>query len=237
MGYVRALRNAGFSLGALLTSAALAVGTTTAYDLLPIGNAVSFVLAGSLLFGISNVRAPQDRRTGHPLRGIRPRYFVLSALNVVMLLHDTILELALPLYVIKYTDIPATTLPLLFVLNTALVVLLQRRLSRTAAPVAGAARAERTAGYLLAVTCACLAAAGMLPPAGGVIALVAGVLLLTVGESLQVAGAWELSHTYAPATDRGAHLAIFSIGIGVQRSVGPAIVSLFAIWAQPPGSR
>ena len=230
MGYVRALRNAGFSLGGLVTSVAIAVGTTAAYDVLPIGNAVSFMSAGILLSGIANNRASRTR-AGQPVRrGIRPRYLVLAALNVIMLMHDTILQLALPLYVLNQTRVPALVLPPMFVLNTVLVVVVQRRLSRWAATIPGAARAEQAAGFLLAATCGCFAVVSMLPPIGAVLALVAGVVALTLGESLQVAGSWELSHEHAPAARRGAHLAVFSIGIGVEHSIGPAIVSLLAVW-------
>lgn len=179
---------------------------------MPIGNAVSFALAGIVLPAIANVRAPKVHRADLPRRRIRPRYLALSALNVVMLLHDTILQLALPLYVLHQTHIPAIVLPPMFVLNTVLVVLVQRRLSR------------RTA------TCGCFAVISVLPPVGGVLTLAAGVVALTIGESLQVAGSWELSHEHAPVAERGAHLAVFSIGVGVQQSVGPAIVSLLAVW-------
>lgn len=229
MGYVRALRNAGFSLGAMLTSIVIAVGTPASYDALVIGNGVSFAVAGILLLRVGNVRAPRAGQTGSWIRAIRPRYLGLAALNVVMLLHDTILQLALPLYIIKQTDVPTSMLPLMFALNTVLVMALQRRLSRRVTSIADAARAEQTAGYYLAATCACMAVTGLLPPAGAVIALVVGVVLLTIGESLQIAGAWELSHSHAPVTDRGAYLAVFSIGLGAQRSVGPGVVSLFAV--------
>ncbi|QFU91054.1 MFS transporter [Amycolatopsis sp. YIM 10] len=230
MGYVRALRNAGFSLGALAASLALVIGTAQAYDAIPIGNAVSFALAGLLLGGIRNTRAPRTDRPKRQLVGVRPRYLVLGLLNVVMLLHDTMLLLALPLFVLGHTTVPASVLPLMFALNTVLVVVLQRRLSRVAATMRGAARAELIAGWLLAATCLCLAAAALLPGAGAVVVLVVAVVLLTLGESLQVAGAWELSHSHAPEADRGRYLAAFSIGIGLQRSLGPVVVSAFAVF-------
>jgi hypothetical protein len=230
MGYLRALRNAGFSVGGLLTSAAIAVGTSTAYDLLPVGNAASFAVAGILLPALGNARAPRASSDGAPARRrIRPRYLVLSALNVVLLMHDTILQLALPLYVVTRTHIPATVLPPMFVLNTVLVVLGQRRLSRWTSGVSGAARAEQLAGLLLAASCGCFAAITALSTTGAVIVLVTGVIALTVAESLQVAGSWELSHERAPADERGAYLAVFSIGVGLQQSIGPAIVSLLSV--------
>jgi hypothetical protein len=188
------------------------------------------VLAAALLFGVPAARAPQEQRDRAGLRSVRPRYLVLGLLNVVMLLHNTILQLALPLYVLTRTDVPASVVPLMFVLNTVLVVLLQRRLSRRAATLAGAANAERTAGYLLAGTCVCLAAVGVLPPVAGLAVLGLGVVLLTVGESLQIAGSWELSHAHAPAADRGAHLVVFSMSVGVQNSVGPAVATLLTVW-------
>jgi hypothetical protein len=228
MGYVRALRNAGFSVGGLLTSAAIAVGTTTAYDLLPIGNAASFAVAAAVLPTVGNARAPRPTTEKRPR--IRPRYLALSALNILLLMHDTILQLALPLYVLTRTHIPATVLPPMFVLNTVLVVLGQRRLSRWTAGIARAARAEQFAGFLLAVTCGAFAAIAALPMVGGIVVQVVGVVTLTVAESLQVAGSWELSHEHAPAAERGAHLAVFSIGVGLQQSIGPAIVSLLSVW-------
>ena len=229
MGHIRAVRNAGFSLGALLASAILAIGTPLAYDTLPIINAVSFTMAGLLLLGVGNVRAQRDTRGGIRLREIHWRYLVLAGLNTVMLLHDTILQIALPLFVLEHTSAPAHTVPLLFVLNTVLVILLVRWLSRRAATIPAAARTERTAGFVLAITCCCLATAAFLPPVGAVIALVVGVVLLTVGECLQIAGSWELSHSHAPVATRGAHLAVFSMSIGLQRTVGPAYASLLGV--------
>jgi hypothetical protein len=230
MGHIRAIRNAGFSLGALMTTVVLAIGTSVAYDMLPVINAVSFMVAGVLLLGIRNARAPREAQDGVRVRGIHWRYLLLAGLNTVMLLHDTILQIALPLFVLKHTRAPAATLPLLFVLNTVLVILLARWLSRRAATISGAARSERTAGLVLAITCVCLATAAFLPPVGAVIALVVGVALLTVGESLQIAGGWELSHSHAPVATRGTHLAVFSSSVGLQRSIGPAYASLLGIW-------
>lgn len=227
MGYVRALRNAGFSVGALLTGAAVAVGTPAAYDALVVGNAVSFLVAFALLARVRNVRSQRADDAGPRLRGIRPRYAGLAALNIVLLFHDMILLVALPLYVIEQTDVPPAVLPLLFALNTVLVVALQRWLSLRAATMDGAARATQAAGLYLAGACGCLAVVGLVPPVLGVVALVAGVVLLTVGESLQVAGAWELSYRHAPASDRGAHLALFSLGLGLQRSLAPVVLSVF----------
>lgn len=229
MGYIRALRNAGFSLGALLTSLLLVVGTPAAYDALVIGNAVSFLLAGTLLRA-KNVRAPGTHQRGQRLRAVRPRYLALSGLNVVLQMHDAILLFALPLYVIKQTGVPASTLPLLVALNTVLVVLSQRWLSNRAATLTGAARAERAAGFILAATCLCLALAALLPTVGAVIVLTAAVVSLTLGESLQIAGAWELSRLHAPVSHRGTYLAVFSIGNGVERAVGPSMVALFPLW-------
>lgn len=229
MGYIRALRNAGFSLGALLTSLLIVVGTSAAYDALVIGNAVSFLLAGALLRA-KNVRAPGTHQGGQRLRGVRPRYLALSGLNVVLQMHDAILLFALPLYVIKQTGVPVSVLPLLVALNTVLVVLSQRWLSNHAATLAGAARTQRTAGFILAATCLSLALAALLPAVAAVIVLTVAVVLLTLGESLQIAGAWELSRLHAPVSHRGAYLAVFSISNGVERAVGPSVVALFPLW-------
>jgi len=228
MGYIRALRNAGFSLGALLTSLLLAIGGSAAYDTLVIGNAISFLLAGVLLRArnIRAPRAPRDQR----LFGVRPRYLAFSGLNVMLQMHDTILLFALPLYVVEQTTVPTSVLPLLIALNTVVVVLSQRWLSRRTSTMPGAARAERTAGYILAATCLCLALARLLPTLGALIILTTAVVMLTLGESLQIAGAWELSRLHAPASRRGTYLTVFSISNGVERAVGPSVGALFPVW-------
>ncbi|HEX5496574.1 MAG TPA: MFS transporter [Mycobacteriales bacterium] len=229
MGYVRALRNAGFSVGALLTSLALAANTRAGYDALALGNAASFAVAGLMLVRVPNVTAPSARSGVLRLRGIHPRYLLMTAINSVLLLHDTILVVALPLYVVSLTRVPATVLPLMYVLNTVLVVVLQRRISRRATTIPDAARAVEVAGWYLAISCGPFAAAAVLSPGPGTVALVVGVVVLTIGESLQIAGAWELSHEHAPVTDRGMYLAVFSMGVGVQRSVGPTLLALFGV--------
>lgn len=224
MGYVRALRNAGFSLGALIASLALAADTAAAYDALVLGNAASFAVAGLLLLRTPNRRSEPTRSTGPRLRGVGLGYLRLTALNGLLQLHDTMLLLALPLYVVHATRVPASVLPLLFALNTLLVVVLQRRLSRRAETVADAARAEGRAGWYLALTCLLFAAAGPLPPLPATAALVLGVAVLTVGESLQIAGAWEISRAHAPPAEQGKYLAAFSLGLGLQRSLGPGLL-------------
>lgn len=134
---LRALRNGGFAFGGAVAALTAALGTTTAFHLLVIGNAASFVLAG-LLVANWTPAAPTDEpsireaehKTGY--RGVladRP-FLLLVAANFLFVLCSLVITVLLTIYVTGPLHRPAWLAGLLFTLNGLLVVTAQTVITR-----------------------------------------------------------------------------------------------------------
>ena len=227
LAYERSTRNVGYGLGGLLASAALAGGSRDAYVAVLLLNAASYA-AGTLMV----LRLPRALPTA-PARDhggyrtvLRDRMYVaLASLSSVLWLNDSVLKVGLALWVVERTHVPPYSVGLLFTLNTALVVLLQVRVSRGAGTLAGAGRAYACAGAALLACCGLFAAAaGRSTPVAAVL-LTAAVAALTLGELTASAAEWGASLTLAREELRGRYLAVFSTGASLQQAIGPAIVT------------
>jgi MFS family permease len=219
---LQAVTNVGFIGGAGV--AALVLYLDTGYTALLLANAASYVL-GALV-----IRTLPDTRTGAKPGLPDRRYLVFSALNGVLMCYLAVLTVALPLWIVHRTGAPAWTVGALMALNTILVVALQVRASRGAETVEGAARALRRSGWALLVACLVFAVSDRVP-----LALVAGVVVLTVAELWHSSGAWGLSFALAPADRQGQYLGAFAMGSRIYDTAGPALATGLTLGAGAPG--
>lgn len=142
------------------------------------------------------------------------------------MLYLVVLNVGLPLWVAADTEAPASIVGLLYVVNTALVVLLQIAASRLGKTLARAARAELLAGVLLAVASVLLGLGGLVAGQAAAIALLAaGVVLLTLGEVAHSAASWSISYSLAGERSRTRSLAVFGLGRNGALVVGPLIIT------------
>jgi hypothetical protein len=232
MSVMRVVYNIGFSVGGLLTTVILVVGTRPAFLVIVLGNGVTFLLAGFLLARVPLLADdPPDRATarGWPRSLRQGRYLIVTGLNAVLVLNTTVLTLGIPLWVATRTDAPAAVVGPLMVLNTVLVVLLQVRLSRGADTREGGVRALRWASLAFAACMAVLALSGLLNPVGAVIAVVVATVLLTFGELWHFAGRLSVSYALAPRDRQGEYLSVFWLGSAAALMVGPVLVTVGVI--------
>ena len=220
---LQAITNIGFIGGAGV--AALVLYLDTGYTALLLANAASYLL-GALV-----VRTFPDTRSGTRTGGLPDRrYLVFSALNGVLMCYLAVLTVALPLWIVHRVGAPAWTVGALMALNTVLVVALQVRASRGAETVDGAARALRRSGWALLVACLVFAVSDRVP-----LALVAGVVVLTLAELWHSAGAWGLSFSLAPPDRQGQYLGAFAMGTRIYDTAGPALATGLTLGAGAPG--
>ncbi len=229
MAKIRAVRNVGFGLGALVAAGAIQYGSRAAFVFLIAGNAVSFLIAALMLWSI---RVTQLITVGKSAKGTRPtlvadaRYIAAAVLNGVLSVHLWLLPLALPLLIVMHTKVPIGTFGILFMLNTVMAVLLQARFSRSADKLRGA------------VTCAVLAGASL--AAFGVVAYLMGqvhlvvlatalavvaTVLITFGEMWQSAAGWTISYELARPERRAQYLSTFQMGTAVQAAAAPWVLT------------
>jgi MFS family permease len=230
------LRNLGYGAGGLLAALALLAHGKTPFVVLLAANAVSYVVAGLLVLRLPAVR-PTERQEGDAggyREVVRDRAYVnLALLNVIMALYDSLLLVAMPLWIVTRTKAPLPLTGLLFALNTVLVVLLQVRTTRNIAARGGIARSYRTAAVSFVVACAAFAVAAGVPAVLAIVLLVIALAALTRAELATSAGEWFLSVELAPERLRERYVSVFKTSMAVQQAVGPVLVTtLLASWGR-----
>ncbi|MCC0094424.1 MFS transporter [Streptomyces flavotricini] len=242
----RSVANAGYALGAGLAAIGLAVGTREAYQVLILGNALSFVLAAALVWRTREQRhgrveaaaeaadAPgEGRPDANPWRDRGYLRFVL--LDIPLCLDDSILGVALPLWLIEHTDAPHALVPAFLIINTVLVVVLQMTVSARVRRPREAAGAARLYGLTLLGCCVLLA----LTPEDGAwaasIALLAAAVLVTAAELLRSVSSWELAVSLAPRDARASYLGVAGMSQSIQKSAGPMLLTGVVMAAGPAG--
>ena len=104
--YLRAVTNIGVSFGALLAGWAVQVGTHTAYELLVIGNAISFAASAAILVFLPAI-TPGPGVTGPRWIALRDRpYLLITGLDGIMAIQFKVLTVAIPLWLVQATTAP-----------------------------------------------------------------------------------------------------------------------------------
>ena len=224
----QSLRNLGYGVGGLLAALALLVHGKTPFVVLLAANAATYVVAGLLVLQLTAVR-PLERRRGDTAgyrEVLRDRPYVgLALLNVITALHDSLLLVAMPLWIVTRTKAPLPLTGLLFALNTVLVVLLQVRATRNIAARGGITRSYRTAAVSFVLACGAFALAAGAPAVAATVLLVFALGALTSAELVTSAGEWFLSVNLAPARGRERYLSVFKTSMAVQQAAGPVLVT------------
>ncbi|WP_406836400.1 MFS transporter [Streptomyces sp. AHU1] len=230
----RTVANAGWALGGLVAAAALALGTTAAYQWLLAGDALSFVIvalatarcgeppSAARTVTASKTPAPAARPVG-PWRD--RTYLAYVATETVLFLDDAVFKVGLPLCIAHSDRAPHGLAPLLQVLNSVMVVALQVPLARFGATTAAARALLVPLSAFFALGGAAMALSTTGGTAAVTLSLTAAAIAFTVAEMLHATVSWELSVALAPDTAQGAYLGVHGLAQAAQRSVGPLTVT------------
>jgi hypothetical protein len=248
---LRAVGNIGLTAGFMLAALAQAVHSRTAFLVVFGFNALAFVVVSAAVTAAGRIAGPAapvaeaaaagaaaaegagpapapDAAAGAPSPYRDRRFLVVAAANAVLLLHDCVLFVLLPLWIVRRAGLPADVSSVLLAVNTVLTVLLQTFMAKRATSVQG------IRGALRLVTLAC----GLLVGACALFAVATGhgagvalgcallaVVLLTAGENLHAVAGWELSYELSPPSDRARYLSLFGMGLSAQLIVGPFLMT------------
>lgn len=254
----RSAANAGYALGAGIAAIGLAVGTRGAYQVLILGNALSFLAAAALVWrtrephghgsGDDGEQARAAAGTGDThtdtdaaLRPAAPNpwrdrgYLRFVLLDIPLSLDDSILGVGLPLWLIDHTDAPHAVVPAFLFINTVLVVALQMTVSAKFEKPRQAAGAVRLYGLTLLACCTLLALTPEHEAWAASIALVAAAVLVTAAELMRSVSSWELAVSLAPRDARASYLGVAGMSQSVQKSAGPLLLTGAVMAAGPAG--
>ncbi|MFI9123946.1 MFS transporter [Streptomyces bikiniensis] len=232
----RTTSNIGWTLGGLGAAAALAVGSTAAFQLLLVGDALSYLVMAALTLRCAEPPSPGASRVTassadaapatKPSNPWRDRGFLrFTAGEAVFFLHDSILQVALPLWIVHATDAPVGLAPLLLVVNSVLVVLFQVPLSRFGATTEAARRLFTPLAVLFVIGTLAVGASALGGPALAVGALITAAVVLTFAEMIHTIASWEISVALAPDDAQGAYLGVHGLAQSTQRFAGPLLMT------------
>ncbi len=236
LAFVRSVRNLGYALGGLGAAVALGIGTRSAYLVVVLADAATYLAAAALLTSVA-----EDRPTGLSSdvpstyrRVLRDRRYVgLAACNGLLSLHLSLLLVGIPLWIVERTDAPAALVGLMFSLNCVLVVVLQVPVSRRVRTDADLGRAMWQCGLGLAVATVVLAYTDRPGAVLAVLLLLVVCVVETGGELAHSVAGWGLSIGLAPTDARGRYLSVWSLGFDIQQVAGPFLMTLIVVRHAP----
>ncbi|MFI8164538.1 MFS transporter [Streptomyces microflavus] len=232
---LRSVFNVGFSIGALLAAVLIGIGGA-AMQILPLGNALSFLLASLVVLRLPVTPPGPPPERASRFRALRDKPFLgVIGVSTLLALNGTVLVVGVPLWILSVDGVPRSVIPLVFILNTVLVVLLQVRAARGSDVLEGAVGAARRSGLVSAAACLVMVLGGLIGSWATIGIAVLAILLITAGELWQSAGAFGIGYGLAPETARGEYLGAFHLRMVVQATLGPAMVAWFATDLAPYG--
>ena len=223
---LRAISNAGISIGALAAGVAIQIDTRSAYQALVLVNALSFLACALVCAKLPHYppvpRPAQERRWP----ALRDRPFVAyTILNGAMSLQYVVLTLALPLWIAWHTSAPRWTIATVMLINTFMCVFLQVRIGSKVQTVQEGGAAMRIAGLVFLVSCAAIAVLADLPAwaAAGLVAV--AVAIHTTGELWHASASFTLGFELAPAHAQSQYQGLQGIGFGAGLAVAPTALT------------
>jgi MFS family permease len=233
--YLRSMTNIGVTVGAGLGAVALSFGTATSYRLMFGLYVVLGVIAALVVLAVPRV-APRPRTDGPVWIALRDRgYLAVSALNAAMSIHYSVIDVAIPLWVVEHTDAPHWAAAVPLIVNAAGVAVLQVRASRGIVDTVSAARATRTAGLLLLAAMVLFATASTGDAIVAVVVLVVAALVQTAGELLQSSGSFLLGFDLAAEHAQGQYQGVWNTSTSVSSMLAPSIMALLPLGLGAPG--
>lgn len=234
MAMVAVVRNVAYALAALVATVVISAASASAYTGIVLANAAAFLVTVMLLVRLRLPRRGSREDTGHgtgvrhlPLKNAP--FLVLALANGILYLHMVILSVAFPLWIATKTAAPKSLVGVILFINTIMAVALQVRLSKGGDDIAHAARLQRRAGFALAGFCALVAVTGFVGTLAAALLLLLAIVVLTLGELWQSAGAWGVSYGLSPEARRTYYLSTYNLGATGMAVVGPGLLAVAVV--------
>lgn len=234
--YLRSIVNLGISIGSLVGGAALAVDDPKVYRGLILLNACSSLVSAWLLGRLPAM--PPFEHEEKPKRTVALRdhtYMSLVGLQAVIAMHFLMLELIVPLWIVRETNAPRWVTAGAFLINTVACTLFQVSSARGAEDVRIAGRLQRRGAYWIALGALTYASAA-LTDNGWVAAavLLIGSAVHVTGELFASSGSFGIGFGLPPDHLQGQYQAVWSLGWGIGGVIGPTLLTTVVLgWGIP----
>ncbi|MEU0666488.1 MFS transporter [Streptomyces lavendulocolor] len=226
-GFLGAVRNAGFAMGAVLGGVAASSDHMAVHQTVVVLNALSFLVSFAVMAGVKTGSGPlpflcAERRSGW-MTVLRDRgYRWLLAYAFCAAIAGMTLAVAVPVYVVEELGLPGWLSGGVLVVNTLMISLGQGRVV-DAMTDAVRWRALAVAACLSAGSYTVFWAAGWVGPAAGAVLVLVATVVFTLGE-MTADPVLDALAAESPAPElRGRYLAAFQLSGAAAAAVAPAL--------------
>jgi len=236
--FLRSANNAGIGLGALVGSIPLMLDSRTAYVVMLLGNAVTFLLAAAVLTRVHLATAVIERPAEQPrLVALRDRPFLSFALvdGLVAALYNELLTIGLPLWLTLHTDGPLWLVSAALLINTTGCVLLQVWASGGTDGLASAARTGRRGALIIAVACVLFGASTGMPAWAVCAGVLAAACVHVLGELYSSTATWAVIFGLAPDWAQGQYQGAYLTGRQIGNMITPPLLTALVVGGGGPG--
>lgn len=226
----RAMANLGIAVGTIFAGVALWIDTAIAYEATIFLDFLMFLWAATFIFRLPSI-APTIKK-GEPINFIAFkdwRFLAATILNGVVSLHFLIQGIALPLWILHYTEVPKWWVSVLFVINTVMVTILQIRLSRGTGDLMVSVKKFRMGTLYLLASCLIYATSANLDLWVSATILGVGMIVHTLGELYAAAGSWSIGFDLAVEKHMGQYQGVYSLGWGLGGTFGPLYITAMVV--------
>lgn len=226
---LRVVTNIGWATGSAVAALPLALGQKEWFQLVFVVAAACMAISASVTASIRIAMSPptsagtKQQRSKTAFRD--GPYVALTVINGLFCLHDGILSIAIPIWVLTMTTAPPPVIAVLLITNTIVVAVTQIWASQSVTDPRSAARVQRWAAAMLALACVAYGATSGLPTLWCVLLLVFAAVLHSLAEVYQSAAAWMLSYDLAPDHSHGQYQALFGMGLSAASVVAPVTLA------------
>lgn len=221
--YQRAVTNLGIALGSLIGGVALVVDDPKVYRSIIVADALTTLIAAQFLRRLPDVPPIKHEVKPRRTEALRDHtYVALTMVNASLGVHFMLLELVVPLWIVRETDAPTWVAAGTYLVNTVACVLFTVRVAKGAEDLRGAARLQRSGGLWLGIGALSYAAAaytGSWWLAAFVMLAAAGVHVF--GELQQSAASFGIGFNLPPEHLQGQYQGVWSLGWGIMSLIGP----------------
>jgi MFS family permease len=227
---VQSIGNIGLTVGALVAGIGISIGTPWAYRAMFLFCAAAYVVDVFITLRIPDYKPlPKPESTGEA-KGRRFIVFrdkpfiafalVSGALSMSMLVDNMLL----PVWIVVYTSAPPWTVAVVYVLNTAMAILLQMRLSRNVKTLRQGGSALLRCGVTLIIGYLMMALMPGQTPVLATVLLLGGVAVSAIAQIWLISGRFVFEFNLPPAHAQGQYDGFLNMITTLSMTVAPLVL-------------
>lgn len=230
----RVIVNAAACIGAAMGSIVLIIDSNTIFFIAIFFNGLTF-FGTTIIFSYICVKKMEkttqiepekysvEKRTSVLSAISDKRFILITLMNAILTLHSSIINIAIPVWVLQYSKLPIWLVSVVVFINTIGVILFQLKVGRNVKSIRDASKVAQKSGFCLAITCILIGVSSGVPIWIGIIIIILSGISQLFGELYQAISGWTFSFELCPEDSYGKYQGIFNAGQDASLLISPLI--------------